>query len=119
MTLYRFTIPRDHPSLPGHFPDRPVVPGVVLLEEAIATLPDSLGRRVTCLREVKFLAPVAPGAEVTVEVTAHTGDSLSFVAKTGGSIAFRCRLRLGSRLLSAPGGGEEISPPPSRKVCIR
>ena len=32
------TIPSDHPSLPGHFPDRPIVPGVVILDEVVAAL---------------------------------------------------------------------------------
>ncbi len=27
------TIPADHPSLPGHFPGRPIVPAVVILDE--------------------------------------------------------------------------------------
>ena len=28
----------DHPSLPGHFPGAPLVPGVVILDEVIAAL---------------------------------------------------------------------------------
>jgi len=32
------TIRRDHPSLPGHFPGNPVVPGVVILEEVLEAI---------------------------------------------------------------------------------
>ena len=28
----------DHPSLPGHFPGTPLVPGVVILDEIVAAL---------------------------------------------------------------------------------
>jgi 3-hydroxyacyl-[acyl-carrier-protein] dehydratase len=62
-------IDADHPSLPGHFPGRPVVPGVVLLDR----IADALERReATTLRRlaaVKFLAPLLPGevAELVVE----------------------------------------------------
>ncbi|MBZ0221922.1 MAG: hydroxymyristoyl-ACP dehydratase [Dokdonella sp.] len=53
-------IASDHPTLPGHFPGWPVVPGVVLLD-AIAALAESSGlgalRRISTL---KFLAPALP-----------------------------------------------------------
>lgn len=61
----RFTVPADHPCLPGHFPGEPVVPGVVLLELALASLGLPEGRP----REfawVKFQRPLLPGQEATV-----------------------------------------------------
>jgi 3-hydroxymyristoyl/3-hydroxydecanoyl-(acyl carrier protein) dehydratase len=96
MNAHRFTIPPDHPALSGHFPGRPLIPGVVLLQESLATILDPDKQRVIRLEEAKFLAPVPPGVEVTVEITARTDETLSFIAKAGGRVAFRCRFRLGS-----------------------
>ena len=62
MTLLgHFTIGANHPSLPGHFPGRPVVPGVVLLDEVLAQLPPG-----ATLVTAKFTAPVGPGTEVEI-----------------------------------------------------
>jgi 3-hydroxymyristoyl/3-hydroxydecanoyl-(acyl carrier protein) dehydratase len=58
----QFSIPADHPSLPGHFPGQPIVPGVVVLErvlEAIETMNGPLG--LLRLPQVKFVQPLLPG----------------------------------------------------------
>ncbi len=57
----RLCIGADHPSLPGHFPGRPVVPGVVLLDRIAALIQQGGAGRLARLEVVKFLAPVLPG----------------------------------------------------------
>ena len=55
-------IPADHPSLPGHFPGRPIVPGVVLLDCVIASAERWLQRPLSlrALPQAKFVAPLLP-----------------------------------------------------------
>lgn len=65
-----FVIAADHPALPGHFPGRPIVPGVVVLDrvlEAIESTHGPLGA--LRLPQVKFLRPLLPGqaAQVMIE----------------------------------------------------
>jgi len=50
-------IAKDHPAYDGHFPGHPLLPGVVLLAEAMAAL-DASGWAVD---NAKFLMPVEPG----------------------------------------------------------
>jgi hypothetical protein len=61
----RVSIAADHPSLPGHFPGEPVVPGVVLLDRLIAAAEASIGSTlcVIGMPQVKFLAPLLPDEE--------------------------------------------------------
>lgn len=80
----RFAIGADHPSLPGHFPGHPVVPGVVILDEVIAAFHARFpATRVAGMAQVKFLAPLAPGEEVTVALE-RTGEAQA---------QFQCRTR--------------------------
>lgn len=66
----RFSVPADHPCLPGHFPGRPLVPGVVILEQVLAAV-EAQGAAVGPLRlpQVKFLRPLLPDqpAQIALE----------------------------------------------------
>lgn len=80
----RFTVPAGHPCLPGHFPGRPVVPGVVLLDHAAALVAADTGRALLGYAAVRFLHPVLPEQEVEV-VREDTG----FEGRVAGRTVFR------------------------------
>jgi len=65
----QFSIPVGHPSLPGHFPGRPVVPGVVVLERVLEAIEAAHGPfGALRLPQVKFVQPLLPGEAARVEV---------------------------------------------------
>jgi 3-hydroxyacyl-[acyl-carrier-protein] dehydratase len=91
----QFSISTDHPSLPGHFPGRPIVPGVVLLErvlEAIEAIHGPLGA--LRLPQVKFAQPLLPGERAQVVVS-------------GDAPRWRFRVLRGETLLAS---GEVVQP---------
>jgi 3-hydroxyacyl-[acyl-carrier-protein] dehydratase len=66
-------VPADHPSLPGHFPDAPLVPGVMLLEQVALALRDWRGQRLARVPEAKFLAPLRPAQNAIIALTESNG----------------------------------------------
>ncbi|MGV8940749.1 MAG: hypothetical protein ACOH1P_04315 [Lysobacter sp.] len=69
--LTSFVIPVDHPCLPGHFPGRPLVPGVVMLDRVLDAVGAAYPQPATAtwrLPQVKFLQPLRPGETATVEL---------------------------------------------------
>lgn len=64
--MLMLTIAPDHPAFAGHFPGMPVVPGVVLLDEALHAIGSAIGQDLAACRvdSVKFLSPVLPQQEL-------------------------------------------------------
>ena len=71
-----FRIPSTHPSLPGHFPGNPIVPGVVLLDRVAAAVEKS-GARIAKIGVVKFMTPLKPGEDATLAIV-RDGTRISF-----------------------------------------
>ena len=67
----------DHPIFAGHFPGRPIVPGVMLLEWVLAEVAKSTGRATPALRvrEVKFFTPLSPGERAELRIDAGAADA--------------------------------------------
>jgi 3-hydroxymyristoyl/3-hydroxydecanoyl-(acyl carrier protein) dehydratase len=75
----KVSIAATHPSLPGHFPGRPLVPGVLLLDEVLNAAELWLQRvvRVRSLRQAKFTAPLLPDQSADLLLTLQ-GTALRF-----------------------------------------
>jgi 3-hydroxymyristoyl/3-hydroxydecanoyl-(acyl carrier protein) dehydratase len=79
-----FRIPADHPALPGHFPGRPIIPGVLLLDAVLQAVAATGRNPPTRLLRAKFPAPVLPGEEVEVTLAPRGEDRLAFTCRRAG-----------------------------------
>ncbi len=58
---FEFVVAPDHPSLPGHFPGRAIVPGVLLLDHVFEALRRSTGLEVSRVVHARFSSALFPG----------------------------------------------------------
>ena len=84
MATIRQRLSAQHPAAQGHFPGNPVIPGAVLLSEAVRLIEADLGVSLAPyrIRRAKFPSPARPGDEVLIEFS----DGL-------GSIKFECAVK--------------------------
>lgn len=82
---YCWRVPADHPAFPGHFPGRPIVPGVVLLDRAILCAEEMLGRPGLNWQvgNAKFFSPVGPEESLTFSLTQKPSGAIAFTVRAG------------------------------------
>jgi 3-hydroxymyristoyl/3-hydroxydecanoyl-(acyl carrier protein) dehydratase len=82
-------VPADHPSLAGHFPGHPIVPGVVLLDAIVAAIRAERGDRLrlASIVSTKFLRAIDPDTRVDVQITFAAQESGGWRARFAGRTA--------------------------------
>ena len=88
---HRVDVAPDHPAFAGHFPGRPMLPGVALVAEAMeaAAADPALARAIgpaPRLSVVKFLHPVGPGERLEVALVLEA-RSVAFEVRVAERIA--------------------------------
>lgn len=78
----------DHPSFAGHFPGFPVLPGAVLLDEALHAIQCTRGIDLEKwqITSVKFLSVVHPGDALCLEHAATGPRSIRFTIRAAGGV---------------------------------
>ena len=93
----RRAIPVDHPSLAGHFPGEPIVPGVVILDEVVAALTEwRKDWQLMGIHAVKFLLPLKPDQSFTIclSVPRTTETEVDFCCRADGHMVVEGRLEI-------------------------
>ena len=87
------TIGVDHPSLLGHFPGHPVVPGVVMLGEIMKAIREMTNENLEFvgMPSMKFMSPLKPGESLRITLTNRGDGTMEFTCATATrSIASGC-----------------------------
>jgi 3-hydroxymyristoyl/3-hydroxydecanoyl-(acyl carrier protein) dehydratase len=79
------TIGTEHPSLAGHFPDHPVVPGVVMLGEIMNAIRKMAKVNIAFvgMPSAKFMSPLNPGEPLTIRLDQQGDGTMEFICTTG------------------------------------
>ncbi len=98
MTEIRWTVPAAHPTFAGHFPGRPILPGVVLVDQAMRLAASVLkpDLAIRGLGNAKFFHPVAPGTHLLFRYPPATASALRFDILAGERIVASGSFTLGA-----------------------
>jgi 3-hydroxyacyl-[acyl-carrier-protein] dehydratase len=80
------SVAATHPAFAGHFPGAPVLPGVVMLDEALRAIELGQGGEPRCWRlaSVKFLKAVRPGEPLALEQERLASGAIRFTILSAG-----------------------------------
>ncbi|WP_295446772.1 hypothetical protein [uncultured Thiodictyon sp.] len=83
------SVAADHPAYAGHFPGQPILPGVVLLDEALHALAvrQGLEGAVGQIKSAKFPSPVTPGEALRLRYVETTAGFFRFEVTAGERLA--------------------------------
>jgi len=89
-------VPRDHPALVGHFPGRPLVPGVLLVDAIVRKiqLTNDVGP-LSLVTNAKFLRPILGDVNLSITLRCLTPGRFAYVAKSGDEVMASGTLEFG------------------------
>jgi 3-hydroxyacyl-[acyl-carrier-protein] dehydratase len=95
----------DHPAFAGHFPGMPILPGALLLDEALRIIGLELALDLTRWEVViaKFPETVRPGEALTLEHASPTHGLIRFAVRVADRLVLK-----GTLSMAPPGGAHGV-----------
>lgn len=87
---FQWAVPVDLPAFAGHFPGQPIVPGVLLIDQALLFASRWLESEAGLWRigQAKFLQPAGPGDALEFRMQRRADGGIAFrIVGAGGDIA--------------------------------
>lgn len=106
----RAEVSPSHPALAGHFPDKPIVPGVLILAHVQDAVTRATGARVAEVVTAKFHSFLGPSESFSIEVRTNPRDIVFFRVDSGMRLVAEGKLRLDA-------GAQDL--PPTRESSSR
>lgn len=78
---FTWDVQAEHPAFAGHFPSRPIVPGVVLLDQAILFAQQMRGASDATgwqIAQAKFFVPVGPSQRLRFALSTTARGAIAF-----------------------------------------
>jgi 3-hydroxymyristoyl/3-hydroxydecanoyl-(acyl carrier protein) dehydratase len=91
-----------HPSLPGHFPGNPIVPGVLILQRVLKAAANSFGAAVAEVTVAKFHARLKPDEQFNVVLERSAKDAVHFRVLRGDTLISGGILKLAGGRAESP-----------------
>lgn len=88
------TVDAEHPSLQGHFPGEPVVPGVLILTRVLSAAASVFGCDARTVSVAKFQAPLKPGESYAIHLDRGAERNVRFEVTRGADAIARGSITL-------------------------
>jgi len=95
MTSFDFVVDSAHPSIAGHFPGNPIVPGAVIVENVVRAFSELHNtKKIISLSLVKFIKPIATNQKVAVNFRNVSAESIAFECTSDNVVLVVGRLKV-------------------------
>ena len=97
--MLAITFGADHPAARGHFPGNPIIPGAVLLSEALRVAGTAMAIDVSrcSVSSAKFPSPARPGDRVEIDCSASRAG-ISLVCSVAGHTVLKAEVACTARV---------------------
>lgn len=95
----------EHAALPGHFPDDPIVPAVVIIQAVVGRLDEETGARIDEVRQLRLQHPLLPGQPLTMSCESKAPWAWGVTLKAGDTVMAKGTFKQCTSPLPAPATG--------------